>query len=101
MGQLQFFANDCSGLRMAMEQQLQRMQMAESAMQGNCDTGSTQECSETTAGWNSQASLYRALQSRYRSCLAQTGSFYSFGSYLNVGFQSDLLFEPLGVGPNN
>jgi hypothetical protein len=93
LGQI-YFANDCGGLRMALEQQLERMRQAESMMQGDCE-GAGQECSESTAGWNSQTSLYRALQSRYRSCLAQSASVFPFGGYMIRGFGSDLFFEPL------
>jgi hypothetical protein len=73
------------------------MQEAEAAMQGNCQAGGAQECSETTAGWNSESSLYRALQSRYRSCLAQSAFGYGFGG-MTYGLQSDLMIEPLGLG---
>lgn len=90
------FADDCGGLRFALQRQLQRMQEAEAAMQGNCQAGANQECSETTAGWNSESSLYRALQSRYRSCLAQSAFGYGFGG-ATYGLQSDLLIEPPGL----
>ena len=92
------FADDCSGLRFALQRQLQRMQEAEAAMQGNCQAGTTQECSETTAGWNSESNLYRALQSRYRSCLAQSAFGYGFNGFMTFGLQSDLLVEPFGLG---
>lgn len=92
------FADGCSGLRFALQRQLQRMQDAEAAMQGNCQASATQECSETTAGWNSESSLYRALQSRYRSCLAQSAFGYGFNGFMTFGLQSDLLVEPFGLG---
>jgi hypothetical protein len=87
----------CSGLRFALDQQLHRMQAAQSTMQNGCSGGATQECSETTAAWNSQASLYRALQSRYRSCLAGTANVYPFGGHMIVGYGGGLLFEPLSL----
>lgn len=94
------FRDDCSGLRFALDQQLHRMQTAESTMQNSCSGGATQGCSETTAAWNSQASLYRALQARYRSCLARTANVYPFGGHMIVGYGAGLQFEPLSVEAN-
>jgi hypothetical protein len=87
----------CGGLRFALDQQFARMQAAESAMQNGCGGGATQGCAETTAASNSQTSLYRALQARYRSCLAQTGNVYPFGGHMAVGSGAGLLFEPLSA----
>jgi hypothetical protein len=87
----------CSGLRFALDQQLRRMQAAESTMQNGCGGGATPECSQTTAAWNSQASLYRALQAKYRSCLAQPANVYPFGGHLIVGYGAGLRFEPLSA----
>jgi hypothetical protein len=90
--------DDCGGLRMALEQQLMLMQQAEIAMQNTCQ-GNEQECSTSTAAWNSQLSLYRALQSRFRSCLAQSASVFPFGGYM-IGYGPDLLFEPVALDFN-
>jgi hypothetical protein len=87
--------DDCGGLRFALDQQLRRMQAAESTMQNSCSGAATQACSETTAAWSSQSGLYRALQARYRSCLAGTANVYPFGGHMIVGYGGGLLFEPL------
>lgn len=98
IGQTQLFGG-CDGLRFGLEQQLHRMQSAESQMQVNCRGGATQECSETTAARNSEVNLYRALQSKYRSCLAGTSFMgYPQGGYTLSGYGSGLLFEPLAPG---
>lgn len=97
IGQVQL-SDNCAGLRFALQQQLLRMQQAESMMQGNCQGGASQECAETTAGWNSQVSLYRALQSRYRSCMGQTSMLDPFGGMMMAGYGSGLLFDPLFDG---
>src|SRR5215469_12407893 len=95
IGQTQWFAG-CSGLRFRLEQQLARMQSAEYQMQDSCRAGATQECSETTAARNSEADLYRALEAKYRSCMAQTSFMgYPYGGYMLSGYGSGLLFEPL------
>lgn len=80
------FLDACSGLRVTLAQQAQRMQAAESARRDACATGATQECSELTNKAQSEASLYRALQERLRQC--EPGSFaaspyggQSFGIY--------------------
>jgi hypothetical protein len=73
------------------------MQAPESTMQNSCSGGATPGCSKTSATWNSQAGLYRALQARYRSCLAQTANVYPFGGHMIVGYGGSLLFEPLSL----
>jgi hypothetical protein len=73
------------------------MQTAESAMQNACSGAATQGCSGSTAAWNSQASLYQALQAKYRSCLAQNANVYPFGGHLMGGSGAGLLFEPLSA----
>jgi hypothetical protein len=89
--------DECGGLRLALDQQLHHMQAAESTMQNSCSGGATAGCSETSAAWNSQAGLYRALQARYRSCLAGTANVYPFGGHMIVGQGGGLLFEPLSL----
>lgn len=81
IGQTQLYGG-CSGLRFGLEQQRHRMQSAETQMQDSCREGATEACSETTAARDSEVNLYRALQAKYRSCLASTsfmGS--SYGGY--------------------
>jgi hypothetical protein len=65
-------------------------------MQSRCG-GGARGCSDTTAAWNSHADLYRALQARYRSCLAKTGNVYPYGGHLIVGYGAGLRFEPLSA----
>ena len=71
------------------------MQAAESTMQNSCSGAATEGCSETIAAWSSQSDLYRALQAKYRSCLAGTANVYPFGGRMIVGYGGGLLFEPL------
>lgn len=98
IGQTQLFG-ECSGLRFGLAQQLLRMQSAESRMQDNCRGGATQECSETTAARDSEANLYRALEAKYRSCLASTSFMGNpYGGFTLSGYRSGLLFEPLAPG---
>jgi len=86
------FPDDCSGPRMTLAQQAQRMHAAESARQNACTMGTTQECSELTSKSQSEASLYRALQERLRQCeLAHPYGGYAFGSY------SQGLIDPLRI----
>ena len=87
--------DNCGGLRFALDQQLRRMQAAESTMQNSCSGAATQGCSETIAAWSSQSGLYRALQAKYRSCLAGTANVYPFGGHMIVGYGGGLQFEPL------
>jgi hypothetical protein len=63
------FMGDCSSLRLLMERQAQSMQAAESARQGACFAGNTQECATSDGAMQSEAGLYKALQERYRQCL--------------------------------
>jgi len=87
--------DNCGGLRFALDQQLRRMQAAESTMQNSCSGAATPGCSDATAAWSSQSGLYRALQARYRSCLAGTATVYPFGGHMIVGYGGGLQFEPL------
>ncbi len=62
------FVDRCSGLRTALNQQAARMQSAESARQAACTNSATQECTELTIRFQSEASLYQAFQQRYQQC---------------------------------
>lgn len=98
LGQAQLFAG-CGGLRFSLEQQLHRLESAESQMQNNCRGGASQECSQTTATRNSEANLYRALQARYRSCMSTTSFMGSpYGGYMISRHGSGLVLEPFGLG---
>lgn len=78
------FLDSCSGLRMAMERQEERMRTASSVRQGACLNGATQECSEMTARFQSEASLYQALQQKYQQCQrSSTTSTYTSGRWIN------------------
>jgi len=89
------FLDDCSGLRMAMERQAQRMQAAESAQQSACTTNSRQGCSDLTSTAQSEANLYRALQDRYRLCQQRALPVNPFGRAAVWSYSHGLLFDPL------
>jgi hypothetical protein len=82
---------------MAMEQQARRMQAAEAAQQSAFSTGSRQDCSDLTSTWQSEASLYRTLQDRYRLCQQRSLSVYPFSSFGGLSYSPGLLFDPLGM----
>jgi hypothetical protein len=89
------FLDDCSGLRRVMEQQAQRMQAAESARQGACSTSIAPDCSTLSGTSQSEASLYRSLQERYRQCLQRSRIAYPFTGFGYISYSSGLLFSPL------
>ena len=89
------FLDDCSGLRMAMERQAQRMQAAEAAQQSACTTSSRQGCSDLTSTAQSEANLYRTLQDRYRLCQQRTATANPFGRAAVWSYSRGLLFDPL------
>jgi len=92
------FLDDCNGLRLALDQQAQRMQAADSAQQAACLPGATQDCSEWTGKAQSEASLYRSLQERYRQCQLRSYDAFSYGRYGNAGQWPGWLFEPAYFG---
>jgi hypothetical protein len=65
---------------MMMERQAQRMQEAEAARQGACSTD-PQQCSASTSSAESEASLYRDLQSRYQACQRRAPTAVPFNSF--------------------
>jgi hypothetical protein len=89
------FLDDCSGFRLAMERQAQRMQAAEATQQSVCTTGSRQDCSGLTSTAQSEASLYRALQDRYRLCQQRTQTVNRFVRPAVWSYSHGLLFDPL------
>jgi hypothetical protein len=91
------FLDDCSSLRLLMERQAQSMQAAESARQGACSAGSTQECATLDSTAQSEANLYRTLQDRYRLCLQRSRTAYTFSGFPFKGYSTGIWFEPFGI----
>jgi hypothetical protein len=91
------FLNDCSSLRLLMERQAQSMQAAQSARQGACSAGNTQECITSDSTAQSEAGLYQALQERYRQCLRRSQSAYSFFGFPFNSYSTGRIFEPFGI----
>lgn len=89
------FLGDCSGLRMAYERQLQRLQAGDTELRQACAAGVSLQCDELSAKWQSQSSLVRALQQRYLQCQQRSVAYpyagFTFGSYL-----AGPRFDPLG-----
>lgn len=88
------FIDTCSGLRMFMERQAQRMQAAQSAQQSACAQGQSQDCSDATATSQSEERFYQSLQERYRQCRLAGGIAYSFRGNTLSGYGSGLWFDP-------
>ena len=91
------FMGDCSSLRLLMERQAQSMQVAESARQGACFAGNTQECATSDSAVQSEADLYKALQERYRQCLQMSQNAYSFSGFPFNGYSTGMWFESIGI----
>lgn len=85
------FLDDCSGLRLAMERQAQRMQAAEAAQQSACVSGPGQQCSDLSSTAQSEAGLYRSRQDRYNRCRLTAYPFSGLGIW---NHSSGLLFDP-------
>ena len=71
------FLDSCLGLRTSLERQIQRVQAAEAARRNACGNGPAQECSQATAGWQSEENLRRDLLMRYQQCRMQSMPMYS------------------------
>ena len=65
--------DNCSGSRLAMQQQLQRLKSAESSRQSACAAGPSPECSQASSAWESENSLYQSLLMRHQQCLQRNG----------------------------
>jgi hypothetical protein len=90
------FLDDCSGLRMALQRQAQRLRAAESLEQSACAAGSTQGCSDSTSARQSEDNLYRSLQARYRQCQQRSTTLaYPLRGHAFSAFGSSLMFDPL------
>jgi len=92
------FLDECSGFRAALDQQAQRRQEADSAQQGACSPGATQDCSELSSKAQSEANLYHALQERYRQCQLQSYNRFPIGNYVYGSRWPVWLFDPSYVG---
>lgn len=62
------FLGDCTGERMAMENQAKRVQAAEAARQSACAKSVSQDCSDLSGEAQNESSLYRSLRDRYNRC---------------------------------
>ena len=71
------FLDNCSGLRMALDRQAQRVQNAEAARQRACGNGPGPECSDASSTWQSEESLRQNLLRRYQQCRTQAISMNS------------------------
>lgn len=91
------FLDNCMGLRTALDRQARRVQAAESIRQSACSNGVAQECSETTASWQSEESLRQNLLARYQQCRMQSMATSSAGYGLSV-YDSSPWFDSLSFG---
>jgi hypothetical protein len=78
-----------------MQLQAQRMQAAEGARQAACANAVSQDCSGLTTAAQSEGSLYRTLQDRYRRCQQRSLSGYSFIGFGASGYSAGLLFDSM------
>jgi hypothetical protein len=88
------FFDDCSGPRRMMEQQAQRMQATEAA-QTACSATAGQDCSGLTTAAQSEGSLYRTLQDRYRKCQQRSMGAFPFPAFGFSGYSAGLMFGSL------
>jgi hypothetical protein len=91
------FFDDCSGPRRMMEQQAQRMQAAEAA-QTACSANAGQDCSGLTTAAQSEGSLYRTLQNRYRRCQQRSLGAFPFPAFGFSSYSAGLMFGSLEMG---
>jgi hypothetical protein len=94
------FLDDCSGMRLALEQQAQRMQAAEGARQSACSAGSREECSDRAGRAQSETSLYETLQARYRMCQRRSRTAYPFSGPGGSSYSPGLRFDRLARDVN-
>ena len=92
------FLDDCTGLRLALDQQARRMQDGESAQQRACTTGLTQECSDLTGKAQSESNLYGSWQERYRQCQLRSYNAFPYGAYGYRGRWPGWLLDPSDFG---
>jgi hypothetical protein len=84
--------DDCSGLRMMMERQAQRVQATEALRQSACSTD-PQQCSASTSSAESEAGFYRALQQRYQACRRRSPMALPFSGFRVGGYSTAVSFE--------
>jgi hypothetical protein len=94
------FLDDCSGLRMAMERQAQRMQEADSDQQSSCSNPTSQECSDRGRMAQSEANLYRTLQARYQACQRRSLTASPVSGLGSWKYSQGLRSDPLGMELN-
>ncbi len=87
------FLPDCSAIRMAMQNQAQRVQSAVALEQSTCAAGPSPACANASNARLSEQNLYRALQARYQQCVRQAIGTYPFGGYANYGYGSRFLVD--------
>lgn len=67
-----FRLNDCSDLALALNRQARQMQLAKGRQWISCSHDAlTQECSDLTATYQTEAARYEALQQQYAECRKQ------------------------------
>ena len=90
------FLADCTSLRMAMEQQQQRMAAAELAQRTACGTSDPLNCSAAGEALRTEQTFYQSLQARYRRCQQQVVSYSPYGSGRSIfsPFEPGLLLDP-------
>jgi hypothetical protein len=75
---------------MALERQAQRVHDAEAARQRACANGALAECSDASAGWQSEESLRQNLLTRYQQCqIQQYGRYDSTLRFDSLRFSAD------------
>jgi hypothetical protein len=94
----EFHVNDCSALALLMDQQAQRMGMAENMRQASCsrDPG-TQECGDLSARSASEAGRYKTLRQQYEQCRRRQSAGghygYSFAGNTTAGLRDPFAIE--------
>ena len=92
------FVDDCRGLRSALENQARRMQQAQATRDASCSASAIgQECSDFSATSQSEASLYRALQDRFRQCQQRSLTSSPYGEYSFGSYSPGLAVDSLGI----
>jgi len=89
------FIDSCSGLRALMEEQAQRTQAMQLEQQSACSRGQSQACSEATVRSQSEEARYESARERYRQCIANNLSAYSWGRRALLTSPAGLSFDPL------
>jgi hypothetical protein len=77
---------------MALERQAQRVENAEAARQRSCANGPRPECSDASAGWQSEEGLRQNLLRRYQQCRNQA---IPMSSSQHGPYNSTLWFDSL------